>query len=60
MQCRNCKVAMILGTAYGQKKNHDGSNKFMHRRFIKCPKCGDIQYNNLPNFQEIPEKISTK
>lgn len=50
MICKNCKVVMgITGTTYQKKRNkHDKG----YRRFNKCPKCGDMAYNNSPNFQE--------
>lgn len=50
MWCKNCNVVMsITGTTYQQKKNNHDKG---YKRFNKCPKCGDIVYNNSLNFQE--------
>lgn len=51
---------MVPGTTYERSKNYDGKTNYFHRRFEKCPNCGDKQYNNMPNFQEVMEKVSKR
>ena len=57
MQCKRCMVVMGPGTRYEQQKGRDNPS---HRRYFECGKCRERVYVNIPNFQEMLEKVREK
>lgn len=50
MFCRKCKVEMIPGKRYEQKKDDNGNIKLIRRCFNECRICGEKTFVNALKF----------
>ena len=50
MFCRKCKVEMISGKRYEQRKNNNGNIKLICRCFNECRSCGEKLFVNILKF----------